>query len=68
MAGLLKGKSAIITGAASGIWRAAAMVFAREGARLIFADIAEAVAWLCSDAASFVTGCSTSVDGAMTAQ
>jgi NAD(P)-dependent dehydrogenase (short-subunit alcohol dehydrogenase family) len=31
-------------------------------------EIAEAVAWLCSDAASFVTGCSMSVDGAMTAQ
>src|SRR5712672_2998440 len=41
MAGLLTGKSALITGAASGIGRAAALVFAREGARLIVADMAE---------------------------
>ncbi|HEU0201947.1 MAG TPA: SDR family NAD(P)-dependent oxidoreductase, partial [Burkholderiaceae bacterium] len=38
-AGLLEGKVAIITGAASGIGRAAAMVFAREGARLVLADV-----------------------------
>jgi len=31
-------------------------------------EIAEAVVWLCSDAASFVTGCSMSVDGGLTAQ
>jgi NAD(P)-dependent dehydrogenase (short-subunit alcohol dehydrogenase family) len=31
-------------------------------------EIGEAVAWLCSDAASFVTGCSMSVDGGITAQ
>ncbi len=38
---LLAGKSALITGAASGIGRAAAIVFAREGARVIVADMAE---------------------------
>jgi len=38
---LLAGKSALITGAASGIGRAAAIVFAREGARVIVADQAE---------------------------
>ena len=38
---LLAGKSALITGAASGIGRAAAVVFAREGARVIVADMAE---------------------------
>jgi NAD(P)-dependent dehydrogenase (short-subunit alcohol dehydrogenase family) len=32
------------------------------------AEIAEAVAWLCSDAASFVTGMAMPVDGGMTAQ
>ncbi len=31
-------------------------------------EIAEAVIWLCSDAASFVTGCSMTVDGGLTAQ
>jgi NAD(P)-dependent dehydrogenase (short-subunit alcohol dehydrogenase family) len=41
MAELLSGKSAIITGGGSGIGRAAAVVFAREGARLIIADVAE---------------------------
>jgi len=41
MAELLSGKSAIITGGGSGIGRAAAMVFTREGARLIIADVAE---------------------------
>jgi len=42
MAELLEGKSAIVTGAASGIGRAAALVFAREGARLVVADVVEA--------------------------
>ena len=39
---LLDGKVAIITGAASGIGRGAAMVFARHGARLVLADIDDA--------------------------
>ena len=38
---LLAGKSALITGAASGIGRAAAIVFAREGARVMVADMAD---------------------------
>ena len=37
--GRLRGKSALITGAAAGIGRAAAELFAREGARLVLADI-----------------------------
>ena len=37
--GRLKGKVAIITGAASGIGRAAAVLFAREGASLVLADM-----------------------------
>jgi NAD(P)-dependent dehydrogenase (short-subunit alcohol dehydrogenase family) len=41
MEGRLSGKCAIITGAASGIGRAAALVFAREGARVIVADVSE---------------------------
>jgi NAD(P)-dependent dehydrogenase (short-subunit alcohol dehydrogenase family) len=31
-------------------------------------EIAESVVWLCSDAASFVTGHAMSVDGGMVAQ
>jgi NAD(P)-dependent dehydrogenase (short-subunit alcohol dehydrogenase family) len=37
--GRLLGKSAVITGAAAGIGRATAELFAREGARLVLADI-----------------------------
>jgi meso-butanediol dehydrogenase / (S,S)-butanediol dehydrogenase / diacetyl reductase len=39
--GRLEGKVAVITGAASGIGRATALLFAREGARLMLADWAE---------------------------
>ncbi len=39
--GRLEGKVAIINGAASGIGRAAAILFAREGAKLVLADIQE---------------------------
>ncbi|HEX5906098.1 MAG TPA: SDR family NAD(P)-dependent oxidoreductase, partial [Propionibacteriaceae bacterium] len=37
--GRLAGKSALVTGAAAGIGRATAELFAREGARLTVADI-----------------------------
>jgi NAD(P)-dependent dehydrogenase (short-subunit alcohol dehydrogenase family) len=39
MAGILDGKVALITGAGSGIGRATAKIFAREGARLVIADL-----------------------------
>ena len=39
MAGLLEGKSGLITGGASGIGRATALAFAREGASVTVADI-----------------------------
>lgn len=39
MAGMLEGKSTLVTGAAGGIGRAAAQLFAREGARVAVADL-----------------------------
>ncbi len=42
MSGILDGKVALITGAGSGIGRATSLIFAREGARLVLADIVEA--------------------------
>jgi NAD(P)-dependent dehydrogenase (short-subunit alcohol dehydrogenase family) len=39
MAGILDGKVALITGAGSGIGRATAKILAREGARLVLADV-----------------------------
>jgi len=41
MTGRIAGKAAIVTGAASGIGRATALRFAKEGARLLIADRAE---------------------------
>ena len=39
MKGVLEGKIALVTGAASGIGRSTALVFAREGAKLVVADL-----------------------------
>ena len=41
--GRLEGKSAIITGAGSGIGRAASLLFTKEGAKLIAVDRTEGV-------------------------
>jgi NAD(P)-dependent dehydrogenase (short-subunit alcohol dehydrogenase family) len=43
MSGVLDGKVAIVTGAASGIGRASALLFAQEGAAVVAADLADAL-------------------------
>ena len=44
MTGMLEGKSALVTGGASGIGRATALAMVREGARVAVADLSEAAA------------------------
>lgn len=44
MDGLLEGKIAVITGAGSGVGRAAGLIFSRHGAKVVVADINEAAA------------------------
>jgi len=50
MSGRLEGKIAIVTGAASGIGKASAALFAREGATVIAADVAASEGVVAADA------------------
>jgi NAD(P)-dependent dehydrogenase (short-subunit alcohol dehydrogenase family) len=59
--GRLEGKSVIITGAGSGIGRAASLLFTREGARLIAVDRSDSV----KETARLVTDAGGSVEAVM---
>ncbi len=72
--GLVDGKSGLVTGAAGGIGRAAALHFAEEGAAVLVNDLEsrradgeETVVWLASDRASLVTGVALANDLGITA-
>src|SRR5690242_1548528 len=58
----LAGKTAVITGAATGIGRASALRFAREGARLVLADRQRAEAEFLSDEIERAGGICTVVE------
>ena len=59
--GRLEGKSVIITGAGSGIGRAASLLFSREGARLIAVDRNENV----KETAEVVTAAGGTIEAVM---
>jgi NAD(P)-dependent dehydrogenase (short-subunit alcohol dehydrogenase family) len=54
--GLVSGKSALVTGAASGIGRATALLLAREGARVLVCDVDEAAGRATVDAIAAAGG------------
>lgn len=76
MSGRLTGKSALISGGASGLGEAQATLYAREGASVLIGDlqlergnavvdtIAYASLYLASDEAKYVSGAELWVDGA----
>ncbi|MFO0951099.1 MAG: SDR family NAD(P)-dependent oxidoreductase [Isosphaeraceae bacterium] len=61
MSGTLAGKVALVTGGGSGIGRATARAFAREGAKVVVADIDQAAAQAVADELSQTGGASLAV-------
>jgi NAD(P)-dependent dehydrogenase (short-subunit alcohol dehydrogenase family) len=66
MAGRVAGKVAFITGAGRGQGRSHALRLAEEGADIIAIDISNAVLFLASDEARYVTGLEFTVDAGNT--
>ena len=66
MAGRVAGKVAFITGAGRGQGRSHAIRLAEEGADIIAVDISNAILWLVSDDARYVTGVTLPVDAGFT--
>jgi NAD(P)-dependent dehydrogenase (short-subunit alcohol dehydrogenase family) len=62
MTGRVEGRVAFITGAARGQGRSHAIRLAQEGADIIAVDISNAVLFLASDEARYITGVTLPVD------
>ena len=61
--GAFAGARVVVTGAGGIFGRRLAAAFARAGARLGLSDAPEAVLFLCSDRAAYITGATLAVDG-----
>ena len=64
----IKGKTALITGAASGMGRATAHLFAREGAKVVRVDVNPALDETTRSPISGITATELVVDGGITAK